>query len=95
MSAASTWPDVIGSVAAVLTTGAFLPQAWLTLRTRDVSGISLGMYTAFTLGVALWLAYGLLLMAWPIIVANSVTLVLAATILVTKLRVERARGRQR
>lgn len=87
--------DLLGYTAAALTTGSFLPQALLTLRTRDVSGISLGMYTAFTLGVALWLAYGLLLMAWPIIVANSVTLVLAATILVTKLRVERARGRQR
>jgi MtN3 and saliva related transmembrane protein len=82
--------DLVGSVAAVLTTGAFLPQAWLTLRTRDVSGISVGMYTAFTLGVTLWLVYGVLLVAWPVIVANAITLVLALTILVAKLRVERS-----
>lgn len=83
--------DWIGSIAAVLTTGAFLPQAWLTLRTRDVSGISAGMYAAFTLGVAMWLLYGVLITAWPVIVANTITLVLAGTILLTKLRVERSR----
>ena len=44
--------DLIGYVAATLTTGSFVPQAWHTFRTRDVSGISLGMYSAFTLGVA-------------------------------------------
>jgi MtN3 and saliva related transmembrane protein len=52
------------------------------------------MYSAFTLGVALWLVYGWLLGEWPIIVANTVTLALAATILVTKIRVDGA-GRQR
>ena len=61
------------------------------MRTRDVSGISLTMYGAFTLGVALWLVYGLLLGAWPVIAANVVTLALAASILVLKLRVERNR----
>jgi MtN3 and saliva related transmembrane protein len=81
--------DLIGYAAAVLTTGSFLPQALLTLRTRDVSGISLAMYSAFTLGVALWLAYGIALGEWPIVVANAVTLALAATILVTKIVVER------
>ena len=48
--------DILGYCAAALTTGSFLPQALLTLRTRDVSGISIGMYGAFTAGVALWLA---------------------------------------
>ncbi|MES2944143.1 MAG: PQ-loop domain-containing transporter, partial [Pseudomonadota bacterium] len=57
--------DIIGSVAACLTTASFIPQAWLTFKTRDVSGISLGMYSAFTTGVALWLAYGLMLKAPP------------------------------
>jgi MtN3 and saliva related transmembrane protein len=71
----------IGSLAACLTTGSFIPQAWLTFRTRDVSGISLGMYSAFTLGVALWLVYGLALGSWPMTVANLVTLSLAVTIL--------------
>jgi len=78
--------DLIGYFAAILTTLSFVPQAWHTFTTRDVRGISLGMYSAFTLGVALWLVYGLLLGAWPIVVANAVTLALAAAILVMKLR---------
>ncbi|BEU98269.1 SemiSWEET transporter [Acidovorax sp. DW039] len=78
--------DLIGYLAATLTTCSFLPQAVHTFRTRDVSGISLGMYSVFTTGVALWLAYGLALQAWPIVVANAITLMLAAAILVMKLR---------
>ena len=78
--------DLIGSVAAVLTTASFSPQAWHSFKTRDVSGISLGMYSVFTVGVALWLLYGILLLAWPLIIANSITLALAATILGMKLR---------
>lgn len=78
--------DWIGALAAVLTTLSFVPQAWLTFKTKDVSGISLGMYGAFTLGVALWLVYGWLLQAWPVVVANAVTLALACGILVMKLR---------
>ena len=80
--------DALGILAATLTTVSFVPQAVLTVRTRDVSGISLGMYSAFTLGVALWLVYGWQLGAWPIIVANALTLALAASILVTKLLVD-------
>ncbi len=87
--------DWLGYVAATLTTASFLPQAWLTIRTRDVSGISLGMYSAFTLGVALWLAYGIALGEWPIIIANAFTVALAATILGTKIAVERGRGAAR
>ncbi len=78
--------DLIGYLAAILTTCSFVPQAWLTFRTRDVSGISLGMYSVFTAGVALWLVYGVLLGAWPIVAANAVTLALAMAILVMKLR---------
>jgi MtN3 and saliva related transmembrane protein len=78
--------DIVGTVAATLTTMSFLPQAWLTLRTRDVSGISLAMYSVFTVGVSLWLVYGFLLQAWPVIIANAVTLALALTILTLKLR---------
>ena len=76
----------IGFAAASLTTASFVPQAWLTFRTRDVRGISLGMYSVFTLGVALWLAYGVVLQAWPIVIANAITLVLASAILGMKLR---------
>ena len=78
--------DTIGYLAAVLTICSFVPQAWLTLRTRDVSGISLGMYAVFTTGVALWLLYGWLTDAWPVVLANAVTLALAGSILVMKLR---------
>lgn len=78
----------LGYAAAACTTLSFLPQAVLTLRSRNVAGISLGMYAAFTFGVALWLWYGWRLGEWPIIAANAVTLVLAATILATKLWVQ-------
>lgn len=78
--------DWVGYCAATLTTSAFVPQVWLTWRTKDVSGISLGMYSVFTLGVALWLLYGLSLGAWPVTIANMVTLALAVSILVMKLR---------
>jgi len=78
--------DLIGSVAATLTTISFLPQAWQTFRTKDVSGISLGMYTVFTSGVACWLVYGLLMDSWPIVISNAITVSLAALILLMKLR---------
>lgn len=78
--------ESIGYVAAILTTCSFVPQAWHTFRTRDVTGISLGMYAVFAIGVALWLAYGLLLSAWPIVAANAITLALALAILAMKLR---------
>ena len=82
----TVWIDAIGSVAAALTTASFIPQAWHSFKTRDVSGISLVMYSVFTLGVALWLLYGVLLQSWPLMIANSITLVLAAAILGMKLR---------
>jgi MtN3 and saliva related transmembrane protein len=79
-------PDLIGYLAAFLTTLAFVPQARLTWKTKRAEGVSLGMYAIFTSGVALWLAYGLMLGAWPIVAANTVTLALALFILVMKLR---------
>jgi MtN3 and saliva related transmembrane protein len=79
-------PEAVGYLAAVLTTLSFVPQVWHTWRTRDVGGISLGMYAAFAAGVFLWLVYGLLLDAWPIVVANAITLALALAILAMKLR---------
>ena len=84
--------DLIGTLAALLTTLSFVPQAWHTFQTKDVSGISLGMYSAFTLGVALWLAYGLMLQAGPVVIANAVTLALALGILAMKLIYQRARN---
>lgn len=81
-------PELAGYLAAVLTTVSFVPQVWQTWRTRDVSGISLGMYVVFATGVFLWLVYGVLMDAWPIVVANAVTLALALAILAMKLRWE-------
>lgn len=78
--------ELIGYMAATLTTVSFVPQALHSFKTKDVSGISLGMYSIFTLGIALWLAYGLLISAWPIVIANVITLALASLILVLKLR---------
>lgn len=92
-----SWPtlaisltDLIGALAACLTTLSFVPQAWLSFKTRDVSGVSLGMYSAFTVGVALWLAYGLLLGSWPMVIANMITLLLALAILGMRLVYGRA-----
>ncbi len=81
-----TATDLIGYLAAGLTTASFVPQAWLTFRTRDVSGVSLGMYSAFTLGIATWLVYGWLIGSWPVVAANAVTLALSSAILGMKLR---------
>ncbi len=81
-----TLAEMVGYGAAMLTTGSFVPQVWHTLRTRDVAGISLGMYSVFVAGSVLWLSYGLLLDAWPVVIANGVTLALVLAILVMKLR---------
>ena len=89
---ASTWADWTGYAAASLTTLSFLPQAWLTLRTRNVQGISTAMYSVFTLGTALWLAWGVQIGAWPVVVANAITLALAATILGMKIVLSRRLG---
>lgn len=86
MSAVIPPGDWLGYIAATLTTIAFIPQAWRTLRTRDTRALSLGMYLTFTVGVAFWLGYGLTLGAWPIIVSNAITLLLAGTILLLKWR---------
>ncbi len=80
------YKDLIGYVAAVLTTTAFVPQVLHTWRTRSVDDVSLGMYLAFTTGIGLWLVYGVLDNAWPLILANSLTFALALSILAMKIR---------
>ncbi len=81
--------DLLGMAAAALTTGCFLPQVVRLWRTRNAEGISLVTFAAFSLGVALWLAYGLILHAWPIILSNAITLVLALVIVVLTVRFRR------
>ena len=78
--------EIIGYCAAFLTTIAFLPQAIQSWRTRDLSGISVVMYSLFTTGVGLWLVYGIMIETWPLILANALTFALALSILVLKLR---------
>lgn len=78
-----TW---LGVAAGTLTTAAFVPQVVRTWRTRSTEDISLGMFAIFAMGVLLWLGYGLYLRAWPIVIANSITLVLAGAMVVFKLR---------
>ena len=82
--------EIIGSVAAVLTTLSFIPQAWQTFKTKDVSGISLPMYGMFTTGVLLWLVYSIALQSWPMIVSNCITAPVALAILSMKLRYRKA-----
>ncbi|HKT32169.1 MAG TPA: SemiSWEET transporter [Gammaproteobacteria bacterium] len=79
-------PRIVGLTAAALTTLSLVPQVWRSLKTRDTRGISLGMYWAYTVGIALWLAYGLLIHDLVVTLANAVTLLLAAVILMLKLR---------
>ena len=77
--------QIVGIIAATLTTLAFVPQAYYSFKTRDLSGISLPMYSTFTLGVAFWLIYGLLRRDWPIIIANIITICLSSVILMLKI----------
>lgn len=72
---------MLGYIAAGLTTASFAPQAWLIIRTQRVTGISLTMYSMFTLGVMFWLIYGLFSGDIPLVIANAITFMLAATIL--------------
>jgi MtN3 and saliva related transmembrane protein len=78
--------DMTGMLAGLLTTAAFVPQAWRIWKTRSTHDLSLLMYAVFTAGVALWLAYGFMTGALPVILTNAVTLLLAGVILVMKLR---------
>ena len=78
--------DLIGLFAAFLTTLSFLPQTLMVLRSGETAGISLLMYAMFTIGVAGWLIYGLMQASVPMILANAVTLLLAALILSMKVR---------
>ncbi|MBC7950272.1 MAG: SemiSWEET transporter [Rhodospirillaceae bacterium] len=81
---AAEWADLVGATAACLTTLAFVPQVVKTLKTRHTRDISLSMWVLFCAGVALWLVYGVLMAAWPIILANAATLVLGGTVLAVK-----------
>jgi MtN3 and saliva related transmembrane protein len=77
---------IFGYLAAILTTISFLPQAIKTIKEKNTEGISLVMYSLFTSGVLMWLVYGIFVKDTPIIIANSITLILAVTILALKIK---------
>ncbi len=77
--------DILGFCAAFCTTISFLPQAIKVLKTQDTSSLSLEMYAIFSIGVALWLAYGMAKSDLVIIIANIITLALAFSILCSKI----------
>jgi len=76
--------EVIGLTAGACTTLSFLPQVFHTWRTKSVEDISLRMYLLLSLGVILWLVYGVSLQSLALILTNGVTLVLAGTVLAMK-----------
>jgi MtN3 and saliva related transmembrane protein len=78
--------ESIGGAAAILTTLCWLPQTIRAIRHRDTASLSLVTFGAFSLGISLWLVYGILIGSWPVILANVFTLVLNGIIVVQKLR---------
>lgn len=76
---------ILGSIAAILTSVSFLPQAIKTIKTKDTSGISLSMYLIFVTGVAMWLIYGIIIQSLPVILGNVVTIFFSGAILYMKL----------
>lgn len=77
--------DLIGMVAGTLTTVSFVPQALKIWKSRSATDISLGMFLLFSLGVLLWLIYGIKIAAMPVIVANAITLALSLSIILMKI----------
>jgi MtN3 and saliva related transmembrane protein len=78
--------EIIGLVAAALTTTAFVPQVYKTWKEKSTKDISLSMYTVLFTGVVLWLVYGINLGSLPIILANTITSVLLIFMLYMKIK---------
>lgn len=82
--------EIVGYVAAVLTTVAFFPQVWRTYRSKSASDLSILMLVMFTLGVFLWLIYGVARGSIPIAAANAITLAQSIFLVVLRLRYRRS-----
>lgn len=80
------YTTILGLVAATLTTLSFLPQVIKTFKTKSTKDISLGMFSALSVGILLWLIYGFLRKDLPLIMANTVSFTFAFTMLIFKLR---------
>jgi MtN3 and saliva related transmembrane protein len=72
---------ILGYLAALASMASFVPQAWKVIRTRQTKGISAGMYLLTVMAFALWLAFGIALRQWPLVVSNGVCLALSVFIL--------------
>jgi MtN3 and saliva related transmembrane protein len=77
---------VLGLVAAVFTTGSFLPQAIKTWKTKSTKDVSIAMYALLCTGIVLWTAYGILINSVPVIVANVVSFIFTFAILALKIK---------
>ena len=82
-------PDIIGALAGTLTTVSFVPQVLKTWRSRSARDISFGMFSLFSLGVGLWLIYGISIQSLPIMLANGITLTLSLVMIAMKLGFDR------
>ena len=82
----AAFADVVGTGAALCSMASFVPQIVKIVRERDASAVSLRMYAVTVTGFALWIAYGVLTRAWPVVGSNAVCLLLSATILALKWR---------
>lgn len=80
--------DIVGYLAAIITTVCYIPQAWHVVRSRQAAGISLAAFSMLFTGVSLWALYGFLKNDWPLILANTISLLMIGTILVMKIRLK-------
>lgn len=78
--------EIIGALAAIITTTAFLPQVYKTWKTKDTKSLSLTMYGSFFVGVVLWIIYGFYLKSIPMILANAITALSALILIRLKLK---------
>ena len=78
--------NIVGTIAATLTTLSFFPQVAKVVKTRSTHDLSLGMFVLFLVGISLWLVYGIMLHSVPMIVGNTITIIFASIILVYKLK---------
>ncbi|MFM2394851.1 MAG: hypothetical protein RLZZ546_2834 [Bacteroidota bacterium] len=83
-------PDILGYVAATLTTVSFIPQFYKIYKSKSAKDVSITMFTIFTIGLTLWLYYGVLLKSLPIIISNTVTVLLSLGILFMKIKYDKS-----
>ncbi len=81
--------DVLGYISATLTTIAFLPQIIKTVQTKSAKDVSMGMFVLFTIGVFLWIIYGILTRTYPVLIANAVIFCLALSQIILKIKYDK------